>query len=104
VQLFQIEARRPKEDMTLRIEKAREGQRLVFHVSGRIGSESLDQLKAELESKQKENALDLEHVTLVDVEGVRFLGACEQQGFELVHCSLYIREWINREKASRGEA
>jgi hypothetical protein len=88
--------------MTLRIERVREGQRMVFHVSGRIGMQNLDQLKAELQSKQEENALDLEHVTLVDVEGVRFLNACEQQGFQLIHCSLYIREWMNRERESQS--
>jgi hypothetical protein len=90
-----------KENMTLRIERVRDGHRMVFCVSGRIGTENLDQLKAELKSEQEENALDLEHVTLVDVEGVRFLNACEQQGFELIHCSLYIREWMNRERASQ---
>ena len=43
-------------------------------------------------------ALDLEHLTLVDVEGVRFLGACEAKGIELIRCSPYIREWIARER------
>jgi hypothetical protein len=42
--------------------------------------------------------LDLEHVTLVDVEGVGFLSECEARGIELVHCSPYIREWIARER------
>jgi hypothetical protein len=41
----------------------------------------------------------LEEVTLVDVEVVRFLGMCEANGVELVHCSPYIREWIRREQA-----
>jgi len=43
--------------------------------------------------------LDLEHVTLVEVEGVRFLSDCEGQGIELLYCPLYIREWIAREQA-----
>jgi hypothetical protein len=92
-----------KQDMTLRIERVPEGQRVVFRVSGRIATQNLDQLKAELETKERDKALDLEHVTLVDVDGVRFLNICEQQGFELMHCSLYIREWINRERATQGE-
>ncbi len=41
---------------------------------------------------------DLDGVTLVDVEVVRFLGACEADGIELLHCSRYIREWILREQ------
>ena len=47
--------------------------------------------------------LDLEEVTLVDVDVVRFLGMCEAKGVELVHCSPYIREWVFREQASDEE-
>jgi hypothetical protein len=47
--------------------------------------------------------LDLEEVTLVDAEVVRFLGICEAKGVELVHCSPYIREWVFRERASHEE-
>jgi len=42
--------------------------------------------------------LDLDEVTLVDVEVVRFLGRCEQAGTALLHCPPYIREWIAREQ------
>jgi hypothetical protein len=63
----------------------------------------LDQLREQLKSEQDENTLDLEHVTLVDVDGVRFLNACEEQGCELLHCSLYIREWMSRERESQKE-
>jgi hypothetical protein len=42
--------------------------------------------------------LDLKEVTLVDVDVVRFLGACEVEGVEIVHCSQYIREWMVRER------
>jgi len=42
--------------------------------------------------------LDLDEVTLVDVDVVRFLKACEAAGVEVVHCSRYIREWMPREQ------
>jgi hypothetical protein len=42
-------------------------------------------------------ALDLEEVTLVDIDIVHFLARCEAGGTELLHCSPYIREWISRE-------
>jgi hypothetical protein len=42
----------------------------------------------------------MEHVTLVDVDGVRFLSDCESRGIELVHCPPYVREWIARERQS----
>ena len=42
--------------------------------------------------------LDLSEVTLVDVDVVRFFGDQERQGIELVKCSPYVREWIQREQ------
>jgi hypothetical protein len=38
--------------------------------------------------------LDLSEVSLVDVHVVRFLGTCQAEGVQLLHCSRYIREWI----------
>jgi hypothetical protein len=46
--------------------------------------------------------LDLEEVRLVDVDVVRFLGACEAEGVELVHCSPYIRNWIFQERDAKA--
>ena len=89
-----------QQSMTLRIEKTSGGGKAVFHVSGRIGMEHLVELKAEIEGLGSGTVLDMEHVTLVDVEGVRFLSDCEARGIELVHCSPYIREWIARERES----
>lgn len=83
--------------MTLRIEKMKDGNRVVFRLSGRISAEHLEELAAEIGGMEAGGALDLEHVTLVDVEGVRFLGASQAKGMELIHCSPYIREWIARE-------
>jgi hypothetical protein len=84
--------------MTLRIERILEGGRTIFRVSGRIGLEHLEELKAEIDGMGAGTMLDLEHVTLVDVEGVRFLSDCEFRGIALVRCSQYIREWIARER------
>jgi len=56
------------------------------------------ELEAEIGPSGVGVLLDLEHVTLVDVEGVRFLCDCEARGIEIVHCSPYIREWIARER------
>jgi hypothetical protein len=38
--------------------------------------------------------------TVVDVEVVRFLGACEANGVKILHCPRYIRGWMNRERES----
>ena len=45
--------------------------------------------------------LDLEEVTLVDVDVIRFLVVCEDEGIEVVRCSAYIREWMRRERDRR---
>jgi uncharacterized protein YacL len=86
--------------MTLRIEKLSDGAKTVFRVSGRIGSDHLNELRLEFQNHGKGTVLDMEHVTLVDVDGVRFLSECQARGIELVHCSPYIREWIARERQS----
>jgi hypothetical protein len=84
--------------MTLRIERVSRGGKTTLRVSGRIGLEHLAELRLQAEGLGAGTVLDLEHVTLVDVEGVRFLGECQAQGFELLHCSPYIEEWISRER------
>jgi hypothetical protein len=48
--------------------------------------------------------LDLNEVTLVDVDVVRFLGGQERRGVELGKCSPYIREWIQREHSELDAA
>jgi hypothetical protein len=85
--------------LTLRIERVRERVRL----SGHFRSEHVDQVKAEIELCESPAVLDLEEVNLADVDGVRFLNACEAKGISVLHCSPYISEWMLRER-SRPEA
>jgi hypothetical protein len=84
--------------MTLKIEKDSDGQKQIIRLSGRLRSEHLDELKTQMDGDQSRIVLDLDGVTLVDVEAVRFLNTCEKSGTELLHCWPYIREWIIREK------
>ena len=85
--------------MALKIVKQSDGARTVFKLSGRIRSGDIEGLREQMDGHTGGITLDLEEVTLVDVEVVRFLGMCEAKGVELVHCSPYIREWIRREQA-----
>jgi len=55
-------------------------------------------LKRELKGVTGNVVLDLKEVARVDVEAVRFLGACVVQGIELRNCPPYITEWIRRER------
>ena len=88
--------------MTIRIEKTANRHKAVIRLSGRLQSEYLDELKKHIDGAHSPRALDLEGVTLVDVEVVRFLNVCENNGVELLHCSRYIREWMVRENAREG--
>jgi len=53
-----------------------------------------------MKGKAERIVLDLEDVTLVDLDVVRFLGVSEAGGVELVNCSPYIRDWIFNERIS----
>ena len=86
--------------MVLKIDRSTDGKCVRLQVSGRIQSEHVEQLKAEMEEVERV-VLDLEDVKLVDRDAVRFLSGCEANGTELRHCSPYIREWIAKEKNTR---
>jgi hypothetical protein len=80
--------------MTLRIVRL-EGR---IRLSGEFRIAHLDQVKIETERCESPVVLDLEEVDLIDVEGVRFLNACEAKGISVLHCSPYIREWMLQER------
>jgi hypothetical protein len=84
--------------MTLRIERVKGRIRL----SGEFRFGHLDQVKTEIE-RQSPVVLDLEEVDLIDLEGVRFLNACEANGVSILHCSPYIREWMLQERGQPKE-
>ena len=84
--------------MTLRIEKDSDGQQTTIRLIGHMQSEHLEELKAQMKGSGSGIVLDLEEVTLVDVEIVRFLGTCEARGATLLNCSPYIRDWIGKER------
>jgi flagellar biogenesis protein FliO len=91
----------PSQGVTLRIEKASTQGRAILRLIGRMQSEHLPDLRQYIDVPGSKPTLDLEEVTLVDVETVRFLIGCEFAGVELLHCSPYIRQWMNREQPSR---
>ena len=84
--------------MTLRIEKASDGHSTTIRLIGRMRAEHLDALDEQIHETGPAITLDLEEVTLVDVEIVRFLGSCEDRGATILNCSPYIRDWIGKER------
>jgi hypothetical protein len=86
--------------VTLRIETIRGNEGTSIKVIGRLRAEALPDLEAEIKASVRVIALEMDEVTLVDVDVVRFLSACETQGIELRGCPPYIREWIAQEEES----
>ena len=85
--------------MTLKIEKLAGEHGTTLKLIGRIRAEHLTELREQIAASAP-CVLELREVTLVDVDVVRFLSACESEGIHLQHCSAYIREWIVRERES----
>jgi hypothetical protein len=82
----------------LRIERRPKGRSSTnLRLSGRMQAEQLSELRAEIE-RCDPLSLDLEEVTLLDRDSVRFLIRCESEGIQLINCSLYVQEWITRER------
>ena len=84
--------------MTLKIEKYADQYSTTIRLIGRVQAEHLEELKTQIKKSGSKVALDLEEVDLVDVEVVRFLGSCEEQGVQILNCSPYIRDWIGKER------
>ena len=89
--------------MTIKFEKETRLLKTRIRLSGRLQSKHLCELKTQIEETRSRIALDLNEVTLVDVETVRFLNACEKSGIELLNCWPYIQEWMIREKGRERE-
>jgi anti-anti-sigma regulatory factor len=84
--------------MTLKIEKYSDGYTTTIRLIGRMRVEHLPELEKQIRESESKIVLDLEELNLVDVEAVCFLGSCEVAGVTLLNCSLYIRDWISKER------
>jgi hypothetical protein len=81
-----------------RMQADSDGRTTTIHLIGRIRTEHLDELRRILQSGARTIQLNLNEVTLVDVDTVRFLCSCEGAGVGIVDCPAYVREWMARER------
>jgi len=81
----------------LKLERSSDGERITLRLIGRVQSAHLSEIAGQMGMSGAKVTLDLEDVTIVDVHVVRFLGGCEREGTQLLHCPPYVREWISRE-------
>jgi hypothetical protein len=87
-----------KTNVTLRIEKDSDGQTTTLRLIGRMRREHIEELKAQIKAGGTNVTLDLNEVSLVDLDVIRFLATCQTEGISIVHCSRYINNWIAKER------
>ena len=87
----------------LKIETLSVGHQTILKVIGRLQSEHLSELASQIGIHGANAVLDMDEVTLVDVEVVRFLNQIESSGTRFTNCPPYVREWMTCERErSRG--
>jgi hypothetical protein len=90
--------------MTLRIRRLREDHCTHICLSGELRCAHLVNLRAEIARLGQPATLDLDEVSVIDIDGIRFLNECQAQGIQVVNCSPYIRQWMVQEtRANRYE-
>jgi len=90
-------ARSKAATMTFRLQRISDEGRCTLRLIGTVRPEDLEAIADELRMCGPGVALDLEKVTVIGVEVIRFLGELERQGTTLLSCPNYVREWISRE-------
>ena len=82
----------------LKIETFSVGQQTILKVTGRLRSENVPEVAAQIAIHGASAIVDLDEVTLVDVEVVRFFNQVESSGAQLANCPAYIRAWMTCER------
>jgi hypothetical protein len=83
--------------MTLRIVADVIKDSTTIRLIGHMQAEHIAHVRAEIAASRVPTTLDLDEVTLADLEAVRFLVAAEREGMILRRCAPFIREWMRRE-------
>ena len=84
--------------MTLRIESVSDEHGTTIRLIGRMQAQHVEELKAQIGASGARVLLDLDELSLVDIDAVRFLGTCQAGGISIVHCPPYIDDWIAKER------
>jgi len=80
----------------LKIETTHDDGGTIVRLIGRIDSQNVGEIEANVRGNRDRLTLDLEEVTLVDMDTIEFLLKCESQGVTLRHCLPYIRAWMEK--------
>ncbi len=83
--------------MTCRVVRLVERDHLVLlQISGHLQQAHVSMIKELIAQETDSVILDLENVTLVDREMVRFFAACDARSIELRNCPDLVREWMSK--------
>lgn len=92
----------------MRIRVMTEGPTLItLSLSGKISAAGLGELRREIQRARRMNkniAIDLSEVTLLDHQSLEFLALQSQDDVRLTNCPEYIEPWILRETAKERSA
>ena len=88
--------------MTLRIERRRSRDTVIVHLIGELDVEHLDEVKVQVTDAPCPVVVDIGELTLISVEGIRFLNACHNNGMPIINASGYIAEWMTLEGCSES--
>ena len=71
-------------------------QVVILRISGHIQEEHISMIEDLIAKETDPLVFDLQEVTLVGLEVVRFLATCDVRGIELRNCPGFIREWLSK--------
>jgi len=83
----------------LRIERISSSGLTRLCLSGDLRSANLEEVRAEVTKILPILVLDLTEVGVVDIDGVRWLNACQSAGIKVENCPAYINEWMRQESS-----
>jgi hypothetical protein len=88
----------------LRIQRS-SSRGVVYSLSGRIETEDVAELQRllSLEAAGQDITLDLQDITLVERDAMKFLSRCEAESIKLENCPAYIRGWIDTERRQSSQ-
>jgi hypothetical protein len=84
--------------MTFRIDRHARGKKVILKLVGSLRIEHIDELKAQIKAAGRDIVLDVGAVTVIGVEGIRFLNSCEDGGIAITNASPYISDWMTLER------
>ena len=85
--------------MTLKIERSSENGNTRLRLAGELRSGDIEMVRTEIEKTSPRLVLDVAEIGVVDIDGVRWLNACQTTGVKVENCAPYIREWMRQERS-----